>query len=59
MLGIAAPHWTRKLHCRLRGHTGIIVPAWIGRFPGNHWVFENARCSRCGELRWPINGAPR
>jgi hypothetical protein len=42
-----------KLMCRLRGHTGMIVPAWIGRRPSNTWLFENARCRRCGEYRWP------
>lgn len=40
--------------CGLLGHTGWVIP-WglLNSRPSNRYIFEHARCARCGVLRWP------
>ncbi len=47
------PMWVKKLTCRCLGHTGLsMLWSLVSRGPSNTELFENARCERCGELRW-------
>ncbi len=40
--------------CAAEGHVGMVIPWGLhGDRPSNEYIFKHARCSRCGELRWP------
>jgi hypothetical protein len=40
--------------CAREGHAGLVI-RWglLNQQPSNTYIFEHARCARCGALRWP------